>query len=138
MRMTIHFKTELGDFLGKLQDDIAQSNTLYLIVYKDIMDRIFRGEKTIEYREATEYWEKRIVGQWTKTGWTQKNYDYIRITNGYGNDTRPYILMKYPGYTRVMKKINEDKIPTQHYAIPITRDLWIEYRDEIGGTVKKC
>ena len=112
--------------------------TLYLIVYKDIMERILSGEKTIEYREATEYWEKRIVGSWSKTGWTQKTYDFLRITNGYGNDTRPYILMRYPGYTREMRILEGDTIPTQHYAIPITRDLWIEYRDEIKGGITKC
>ena len=124
--------------MGKLKNDIAMNDTLYLIVYKDIMDSIFKGDKVVEYREATEYWEKRIVGGWTKTGFTQKNYDYIRITNGYGNDTRPYILLKYPGYTREMKLLNGDKIPTQHYAIPINRSLWIEYREEIGGEIKQC
>jgi len=119
---------------GKLKNDNA---TLHLIVYKDIIDKIFSGEKTIEYRIATEYWEKRIVGGWTKNGFTQKRYDLLRITNGYGNDTRPYILLKYPGYTRVMKKINGDTIPTQHYAIPIDRELWLEYRKEINGEVRK-
>ena len=116
----------------------STTNTLHLIVYRDIIERIFSGEKTTEYREATEYWEKRIVGGWSKTGWTQKTYDYLRITNGYGNDTRPYILMKYPGYTREMRILEGDEIPTQHYAIPITRDLWIEYRDEIKGGITKC
>ena len=119
---------------GKLS---SETKTLHLIVYKDIMDRIFKGEKTTEYRIATEYWEKRIVGGWTKNGFTQKRYDLLRITNGYGNDTRPYILMKYPGYTREMKILNGDTIPTQHYAIPINRSLWLEYREEINGGVTK-
>ena len=135
--MSFHYgksNFENRDNLGKLSNDNA---TLYLIVYKDIMDKILSGEKTIEYREATEYWEKRIVGGWTKTGWTQKTYDYLRITNGYGNDTRPYILMKYPGYTREMKLLEGDTIPTQHYAIPINRSLWLEYREEINGGITK-
>ena len=119
---------------GKLS---SETKTLHLIVYKDIMDRIFKGEKTTEYRIATEYWEKRIVGGWTKNGFTQKRYDLLRITNGYGNDTRPYILMKYPGYTREMKILNGDTIPTQHYAIPINRSLWLEYREEINGGITK-
>ena len=37
-----------------------KENTLYLIVYKEVMERIFSGEKTIEYRECTKYWKKRI------------------------------------------------------------------------------
>ncbi len=96
------------------------------------MDRILSGEKTTEYREATEYWDKRIVGEWTESGWTKKDYDWLRITNGYGNDTRPYVLMRYGGYIREMKD------DTQRYAIPITRSLWREYREEIGGNVTKC
>ena len=120
------------------RNNAGSPTTLYLIVYKDIMDKIFRGDKEVEYREATEYWEKRIVGGWSRTGWTQKTYDFLRITNGYGNDTRPYILMKYPGYTREMRILEGDEIPTQHYAIPITRDLWIEKRETIGGKVVKC
>ena len=70
-------------------DNAGSSNTLYLIVYKDIMDRIFSGEKTIEYRDCGEYWDKRIKN---------RVYDRVRITNGYGNNTRPYILLKYNGY----------------------------------------
>ena len=119
---------------GKLS---SESKTLHLIVYKDIMDRIFKGEKTTEYRIATEYWEKRIVGGWTNEGFTQKRYDLLRITNGYGNETRPYILMKYAGYTREMRILEGEKIPTQHYAIPINRSLWLEYREEINGGVIK-
>ena len=113
----------LGNVSGK---------TLYLIVYRDVFERIMTGEKTTEYREATEYWDKRIVGEWTESGWTKKDYDWLRITNGYGNDTRPYVLMRYGGYIREMKD------DTQRYAIPITRSLWREYREEIGGNVTKC
>jgi len=135
--MSFHYSKsnlEKHNNAGKLS---SETKTLHLIVYKDIIDKIFKGEKTTEYRIATEYWEKRIVGGWTNEGFTQKRYDLLRITNGYGNDTRPYILMKYPGYTREMKILNGDTIPTQHYAIPINRSLWLEYREEINGGVTK-
>jgi len=107
----------------KDSNNAGSSNTLYLIVYKDIMDSIVKGEKTTEYRECTDYWKKRIV---------DKPYDLIRITNGYGNDTRPYILLKYKGYTIV------EYNGTPHYAIPINKNLWLEQRTTIGGTVKQC
>ena len=99
------------------------SDTLYLIVYKDIIERIFSGDKTTEYREITDYWKKRLV---------DKPYSRVRITNGYGNDTRPYVLLRYGGYVR--KMINRK----QHYAIPIMRDLWCEYRRKTGGKITKC
>ena len=109
------FHDEVGqcDILGKLKNDIA-NNTLYLIVVKEVWDRIVSGDKTIEYRERTDYWDKRIHN---------RDYEYLRITNGYGNDTRPYRLYRYAGATRVMKN------SIQCYAIPITEDLIIESRD---------
>ena len=108
--------TKSGDILGKVKNDIAQQDTLYLIVVKQVWDRIVKGEKTIEYRERTDYWDKRING---------REYQYMRITNGYGNLTRPYRLYRYTGATRVMK----DNI--QCYAIDISEDLVVESRDYI-------
>ena len=91
-------------------------DTLYLIVVKEVWDRIISGDKTIEYRERTDYWDKRIHN---------RDYKYVRITNGYGNDTRPYRLYRYTGATRVMK----DNI--QCYAIDINSDLVIEERKKV-------
>ena len=105
--------------MGKVKDIIAK-DTLYLIVVKQVWDRIVSGEKTIEYRERTDYWDKRIHN---------KEYSYLRITNGYGNDTRPYRLYRYAGATRVMK----DSI--QCFAIPIPEDFIIESRDFINNRV---
>ena len=39
---------------------VVKNDTLYLIVVKEVWDRIISGEKTIEYRERTDYWDKRI------------------------------------------------------------------------------
>ncbi len=113
--------TYFRNILGKCKDDIAQS-TLYLIVFKDIMNRILSGDKTIEYRECTDYWKRRIV---------DTPYKRLRITNGYGNETRPYVLLRYQGYEEVQYN------GTPHYAIPINQELWIEHREEVGGEIKK-
>ena len=113
--------TKSGDILGKLKNNIAQSgNTLYLIVVKEVWDRIVSGEKRIEYRERTDYWDKRIG---------DREYTYMRITNGYGNLTRPYRLYRYTGATRVMK----DSI--QCYAISISPDLVLESRDYVESSI---
>ena len=100
--------------MGKVKDIIAKNDTLYLIVVKEVWDRIVSGEKTIEYREVTDYWSRRIHN---------KEYSYLRITNGYGNATRPYRLYRYGGATRVMKN------SIQHYSIPIYESMIIESRD---------
>ena len=86
------------------------------------MNRILSGDKTIEYRECTDYWKKRIV---------DIPYSTLRITNGYGNDSRPYVLLKYKGYEEVQYN------GTPHYAIPIDKKLWLERREQIGGNVLK-
>ena len=109
--------------MGKVKDIIAKNNTLYLIVVKPVWDRIVSGEKTIEYRERTDYWDKRING---------REYQYMRITNGYGNDTRPYRLYQYTGATRVMK----DNI--QCFAINISSDLVVESRDYVMPDSQIC
>jgi len=108
--------TKSGDILGKVKNDIAQQDTLYLIVIKEVWDRIVSGDKRIEYRERTDYWDKRING---------REYQYMRITNGYGNLTRPYRLYQYTGATRVMKD------GVQCFAINISEDLVVESRDYI-------
>ena len=110
-------KIEKRNVLGKVKDVIAKNDTLYLIVVKDVWDRIVSGDKVIEYRERTDYWDKRIHN---------REYKYLKITNGYGNKTRPYRLYRYVGATRVMK----DSI--QCYSIPISKDLIIESRDYIN------
>ena len=112
--------TKSGDILGKLKNNIAQNDTLYLIVVKEVWDRIVSGDKRIEYRERTDYWDKRIHN---------RDYKYLRITNGYGNATRPYRLYRYAGATRVMKN------SIQCYAIPITEDLVVESRDYMESSI---
>ena len=102
---------------GKLKDDKA---TLYLIVVKEVWDRIVDGNKVVEYREVTDYWTKRIHN---------RHYDYLKISNGYGNDTRPYRLYRYAGATRVMKG------DTQHYSIPIPEDFIVESRDYMESSI---
>ena len=108
-----------SNILGKVESVIAK-DTLYLIVIKEVWDRIVSGEKTIEYREVTDYWSKRIHN---------REYSYLKITNGYGNATRPYRLYRYGGATRVMK----DSI--QHYSIPILESMIIESRDYMESTI---
>ena len=105
--------------MGKVKDIIAK-DTLYLIVIKEVWDRIVKGTKTIEYREVTDYWRKRIG---------DRQYKYMRITNGYGNATRPYRLYRYAGATRVMRN------GVQCYSIPISKDLVIESRDYMESTI---
>ena len=106
-------RIEKRNILGKLNSN----DTLYLIVIKDVWDRIVSGSKVVEYREVTDYWTKRILN---------RDYKYMRITNGYGNLTRPYRLYRYTGAMRVMK----DNI--QCYSISIDKSLIVESRDYVN------
>lgn len=41
---------------------------LHLVLKHQYYDAIDRGEKTVEYRENTEYWRRRIVPKWNSNG----------------------------------------------------------------------
>ena len=110
----------LGKDTSMVKDIRAKKDTLYLIVEKRVWNKIVLGDKRIEYRVRTDYWDKRIG---------DREYKYMRITNGYGNLTRPYRLYRYTGATRVMK----DSI--QCYAISIAPDLVIESRDYMESSI---
>ena len=61
---------------------------LHLNLYRKYFDAIADGTKTIEYRDKTDYWKKRIEG---------REYDIIKFRNGYAKDA-PTMLVEYNGY----------------------------------------
>ena len=61
---------------------------LHLNLYRKYFDAIVNGTKTIEYRDKTDYWKRRIEG---------KEYDIIKFRNGYAKDA-PTMLVEYNGY----------------------------------------
>ena len=61
---------------------------LHLNLYRKYFDAIADGTKTIEYRDKTDYWKKRIEG---------REYDIIKFRNGYATDA-PTMLVEYLGY----------------------------------------
>ena len=60
---------------------------LNLNLYRKWFDEIAGGTKTIEYRDKTDYWKKRIEG---------REYDIIKFRNGYAKDA-PTMLVEYNG-----------------------------------------
>ena len=61
---------------------------LHLNLYRKYFDQIAEGTKTIEYRDKTDYWKKRIE---------DRDYDIIKFRNGYAKDA-PTMLVEYGGY----------------------------------------
>lgn len=59
---------------------------------EDYFSQILRGEKTIEYRDLTEYYEKRLEN---------KTFDTIHFNNGYGKN-RPFIVAECKGITKTV------------------------------------
>ena len=64
------------------------TKVLHLNLYRKYFDAIVNGTKTIEYRDKTDYWKKRIEG---------REYDIIKFRNGYAKDA-PTMLVEYKGY----------------------------------------
>ena len=61
---------------------------LHLNLYRKYFDAIVNGTKTIEYRDKTDYWKKRIEG---------REYDIIKFRNVYTKNA-PTMLVEYKGY----------------------------------------
>ena len=61
---------------------------LHLNLFRKYFDEIAEGTKTIEYRDRTEYWKKRIE---------HREYDIIKFRNGYAKNA-PTMLVEYKGY----------------------------------------
>ena len=62
---------------------------LHLNLHRKYFDQIANRTKTIEYRDRTDYWKKRIE---------HREYDIIKFRNGYAKDA-PTMLVEYKGYT---------------------------------------
>ena len=60
---------------------------LNLTLKKQWFDMILSGEKTEEYREIKEYWNKRLL---------ENSFDVILFSNGYGSNV-PKILIELKG-----------------------------------------
>ena len=61
---------------------------LHLNLYRKYFDQIAEGTKTIEFRDRTDYWKKRLVN---------REYDVIKFRNGYATNA-PTMLVEYGGY----------------------------------------
>ena len=81
-------------------------SVLHLNLYRKYFDKILAGEKTIEYREVTPYWSKRLEG---------RTYDVIQFRNGYAK-VAPIMIVTYEGFT----------IKDGYYCLPIGKILHTE------------
>ena len=60
---------------------------LHLNLFRKYFDEIVEGTKTIEYRDKTDYWKRRIEN---------REYDVIKFRNGYAKNA-PTMLVEYVG-----------------------------------------
>lgn len=63
-------------------------SNLFLILKKEYFDQIASGEKKTEYRAATSYFERILLGK--------KKYDTVIFQNGYSANA-PRITVEYKG-----------------------------------------
>lgn len=66
-----------------------KSTTLFLTLKKLQFEVTSSGEKNIEYRKA---------GKWILSRLINKDYEYVKFTNGYGQD-RPYFICEFKGWS---------------------------------------
>lgn len=63
---------------------MKKESVLHLVLKHHWFDKIVSGEKTSEYRECSDYWNKRL---------TNKNYDTVVFHKGYTNTTATYKIL---------------------------------------------
>ena len=86
---------------------------LHLSVKKEYFDKIKAGLKINEYRLVKPFWDKRLL---------DRNYDLIRISNGYPKrgDTSRTIERPWKGYTMARVRHKEfGGVPRYVYAIRV-------------------
>ena len=88
---------------------------LHLNLYRKYFDAILKGEKTIEYRDITPYWSKRLEG---------RHYDVIKFRNGYAKDA-PTMLVEYEGYDVGFNALCEEK-----YMINLGKIIEVNYGEK--------
>jgi hypothetical protein len=108
VRVYRHFGYAL---LGVVWPDITGGfMTLHLILKKHWFDKIRNGEKTVEYREAKEYWVKRL----------SKNYNNVVLRNGYSKNA-PCLIADISAI-KIINGINTDlQIDKDVYAIELKK-----------------
>lgn len=79
---------------------------LTLVLKKQWFDKIKSGEKTIEYREAKEYWENRLY----------KNINSVVLKNGYSKNA-PALEADVSYIKRINGKETDLKIDKDVFAI---------------------
>ena len=87
---------------------------LQLNLFRKYFDQIAEGTKTIEYRDMTDYWKKRIEN---------REYDIIKFRNGYAKDA-PTMLVEYKGYGMYYEWGF-----TPRYALKIGKIIEVKYND---------
>ena len=90
---------------------------LHLNLYRKYFDAIADGTKTVEYRNRTDYWKRRIEG---------REYDTIKFRNGYAKDA-PTMLVEYEGYDIGFTGICEEK-----YMINLGKVIEVNYGKRIN------
>lgn len=68
---------------------------LHLSLKREPFEVMVTGEKTVEYREPSDWILNRLVYPHGE----RKHYDVVKITHGYAADA-PYFIAKYLGFTK--------------------------------------
>lgn len=96
---------------------------LHLTLKKQWFDLIASGEKTVEYREYKQYWEKRLVG---------KEFQEIHFRNGYSKGA-PFMRVQCKGIVNIqiggpiLQPVNGEVLKGWQFAIVLGLVLEIKH-----------
>ena len=89
---------------------MKEQRTLHLTLSEKPFEVMFTGEKTVEFRKASDWIKIRLFN---KDG-SRKHYDVVKFTNGYGKD-RPFFIAIFKGFD----KASEDSVKTYSNGLEV-------------------
>ena len=107
----------------------ANKKILYLTLEKKAFEVMITGEKNEEFRKNSDWIRSRLFDKEDN----EKQYDFIKFTNGYGSD-KPYFICEYKGFIECYMDVFERKYSNGLVMNDIGKYDFIIYCGEIVET----
>jgi len=103
-----------------------KQRVLHLSLKKEPFDVMVTGEKDCEYRKQSKWIESRLFN---KDG-TEKQYDVVKLTNGYGKD-KPQFVAEYKGFIQLGGNVGTMKY-SNGFEVELLSGDYVIYLGKIG------
>lgn len=99
---------------------MSNKTTLKVTIKREFFDAIYKGEKTEEYRDLSDFWMSRLLVKEPDDTYTFEKfraYDTVLFRNGYNPDS-PTMEVEWKG-TRILEYLDEPEDAFERYGFVI-------------------